>query len=228
MFRTAALLLLLTPAAAAADDIFSLPQGCTAFMSVQMKNCSVSHHFTCDNDPTGWQRRVDLDESGITYAGAIDSETQWVESFHVLSNHSEKLEDSPADRASFTDLLANGVDSYDFNTLSPELGTTRYVGEDVLTGETVQIDGVTLERTEYNITAYAEDGSEIWRSDGREYILRDRRLFLSGLSTTTADGQSWESDDSPMEFAFPGDSGFLASKPLFGCGVVTSSWSPDE
>lgn len=210
------------PALAAAAP-FSPPAGCTAYLTVQSRSCMVSHHFTCKDDPEGWQRRVDLDEEGMVYFGAIDTETQWVESYHMLSSHSERLEESPIDRASFSTLLAKGVDSWDFRTLSDEAGTTRYVGQDRLTGEHEEIGGVTLEQTQFAMTAYDEDGAEIWRSHGREYISRDWRMFLSGFSTVTVGEESWESDDSPAAFVFPGEPGFLSSTPVHGCGVVMSS-----
>lgn len=202
---------------------FTPPAGCVAYLTVQSRSCVVSHHFTCKDDPDGWQRRVDLDEEGMVYFGAIDAETQWVESYHMLSGHSERLEDSPADPASFSALLATGVDTWDFRTLSEEAGTTRYVGQDRLTGTREEIGGVTLEQTEFAITAYDEAGVEIWRSQGREYISRDWRMFLSGVSTVTVGEESWESDDSPAAFIFPGEPGFLSSTPAYGCGVVMSS-----
>lgn len=217
------------PALAAAQDsapvqrTFSLPAGCTAFLTLQTSACSVTHYFTCENDPEGWQRRVDLDEGGVVYFGAIDSETQWMESFHVMSGHSERLEPDPVDRASFTDLLANGIDTYDFRTLSDEIGETRYVGQDRLTGEQVVIDGVTLDRTEYAIRAYDAAGNEIWRSSGNEYISRDWRFFMSGTSKITTPTDSWESSDDPVEFILPGEPGFLSVSPKHGCGVVLSS-----
>lgn len=202
---------------------FSLPAGCTAYLTVQEESCTVSHHFTCENDPAGWQRRVTMDESGISYFGAIDAETQWVESFHMISGHSERLAPGATDPASFTDLTTTGVDTYDFQTDSAEVGTTRYVGQDRLTGETVTIDGVTLDQTEFAITAYASDGTEMWTSHGREFISRDWRMFLSGTSTITAGGETWESSERPVDFIFPGEPGFLSVTPVHGCGVVLSS-----
>lgn len=206
---------------------FALPAGCTAYLTVQMKSCSLSHHFTCEGDPEGLQRRVDLGPDGVTYFGAIDAETQWIESTHMGSGHSERLEDDPADRASFTDLTTNGSDTYDFQTLSNEIGTTRYVGQDTLTGETVTIDGVTLEITAYNITAYDSGGGMMWRSEGNEYISRDWRMFLSGQGTITTPEDSFESDDGPMEFIFPGETGFLSANPKYGCGAIMSSLPAD-
>jgi hypothetical protein len=205
----------------------ALPAGCTAYLTVQKKSCSLSHHFTCEGDAEGLQRRVDMGPDGVTYFGVIDAETQWIESSHMFTGHSERLEDSPADRASFTDLTTNGSDSYDFQTLSEEIGTTRYVGQDRLTGETVTIDGVTLEVTDYNITAFDSGGGMIWQSEGQEYISREWRMFLSGQGTVTTPEDEFDSDDAPMEFIFPGEPGFLSSSPKYGCGSIMSSLSSD-
>lgn len=214
------------PLPSMAQGSFSLPVGCEAYVTVQSKTCTVSHHFTCTDDPAGLQRRVDLNEDGLSYVGAIDAETQWIESFYASSGHSEMLEPAPADRASFTELTEAGADTYDFLTLSDQLGPTRYVGADSLTGRVVTIDGVQLEETRYSIRALSQDGSELWAAEGFEYISRDWRLFLSGVGTTTVGEDSFESDDSPVEFIFQGEPGFLSPNPKYGCGVTMSSWSP--
>lgn len=213
------------PLSLAPERMFALPQGCTAYLTVQMANCTLSHHFRCDGDPEGWQRRVDLDEGGVSYFGAIDAETQWMESMHVLAGHSERLEDSPADPASFSGLIATGIDTYDFRTLSDEVGEQRFVGQDRLTGRTVTIDGVTLDETEYAIRAMDSTGAEMWRSEGFEFISRDYRMFLSGKSTITAGGETWETDSTPVDFVFPGEPGFLSVTPRHGCGVVLSRFA---
>ncbi len=202
---------------------FSLPAGCTAYLTTQLANCTVDHQFTCDGDPSGHQRRVSLDERGMVYMGVIDNETQWINSFHPLTGHSETLEAEPLERASLSDLIANGVDEYDFQTQSDQIGVTRYVGRDRLTGRQVKIDGITLDETEYNITAYDEAGDEIWKSQGKEFISRDWRMFLSGNGTvTTPDGGFHERAESPVEFIFPGEAGFLSARPKHGCGLAVS------
>lgn len=231
MIRPTALALLLLPAALPAQAqgprAFQPPAGCAAYLTVQMAACTVSHHFTCAADPEGWQRRVDMDEGGIAYFGAIDAETQWMESTHVLSSHSERLAPSPADPASLTELLATGRDAADFRTLSDEIGPTRYVGVDRLPGTTVTIDGVTLDRTEYEMVAYDAAGREAWRAEGSEYVSRDWRMFLSGAGTTTiAGGETIEQDDRPVEFVLPGEPGFLSASPRHGCGAVMSKRAP--
>lgn len=222
MMRALMLILFATPAAAQ-EATFALPQGCTAYVTAQLRNCSVSHYFRCEGDPEGWQRRVDLDDQGLTYEGATDNEGQWMESYHVRSGHTEALGPRNDDPASFSELLSKGVDSYDFDTTSPQVGTQSFVGEDRLTGKTLTVNGVTLEETEYHITATAEDGSVEWASAGHEYISRDWRVFFSGVSTITTPSDSYDEDGTPMAFAFPGDPGFLTTKPQYGCGTILSS-----
>ncbi|WP_017927709.1 hypothetical protein [Limimaricola hongkongensis] len=210
-------------AAAQAPREVTLPEGCTAEMTVQASSCTVSHHFTCEADPEGWRRRVDLDLDGVSYFGAIDREAQWVESVYPRADRAERLGPDPADPASFTELVETGADSFDFATLSEQVGRTRYVGFDSLTGETVTIDGVELERTEYEVRAIGPDGEPLWRSAGSEFIDRDRRIFLSGTSEVTNAEGSFTSDDSPVEFMFPGETGFLSPNPKHGCGATMSS-----
>lgn len=211
-----------TLVAAQTAEVFSLPEGCEAWVTVQSKDCVVEHNFRCEGDPANIKQRVALDEEGMTYLGATDDESQWVRSFHPRSGHSEQLEPNPKDRASFTELLETGIDTYDFRTISPEIGVTRFVGQDTLTGRTVVIDGVELEETEYNITAYAEDGTEIWSSAGNEYIHREWRMFQAGPGTVTLPDETYEEDDSPVEYIFPGEPGFLSANPKHGCGIMMS------
>lgn len=210
-------------APASAQDLFTLPPACDAYLTVQNASCEVEHHFTCQGDPEGEQRRVSLDEQGLTYAGVIDAEAQWISSFHALSGHSERLAPDPADPASLSGLIATGEDSYDFQTLSDEIGATRYVGRDTLTGRQITIDDVTLDETAYQITAYDPEGEVLWQSEGNEFISRNWRMFLSGTSRITTPGGSFDSDSSPVEFIYPGEPGFLSARPKHGCGVAISS-----
>ena len=201
---------------------FSLPAGCTAYVTVQKSDCTVSHLFRCEGDPEGYQRRVDLSEGGLTYLGVIDSETQWIESFHATSGDTTTLVPGAADPASFSTLLETGLDTFDFETASAMYGLTRYVGQDRLTGETVVIDGVTLQRTEFALTVYDQSGGVVWEIAGNEFIHPEWRTFLSGTRTFTTAEEEVSEDGTPVEFIFPGEPGFLGSTPRHGCGVMMS------
>lgn len=220
MMKTSMTIALLAASPLAAQE-FSLPAGCEGYLTIQSQSCTVSHYFRCADDQNGEQRRATLDEEGLTYVGRINGEAEWIESFHLRSGHTEQLMMS-ADPMSMSELLANDLDSWDFTTESREIGDSRYVGFDRLTGETVQIDGITLLRTEFALTAYDAEGNEAWRSEGREFVNPEWRMFIGGESSFITSDDRFDSDDTPVEFIFPGEPGYLSVNPKHGCGVEMS------
>ncbi len=206
---------------------FTPPAGCTAFMTVQARSCMVSNHFRCDHDAPGDQWREDSGLNGPFFVGRIDAETQWMES-HNADGTVDRLAPNPPDPASFSELIATGRDTYHFTTVNSAGYAETMLGADMLTGETVVIDGVLLERTAYKIEARFEDGSLAYASRGSEFIHRDWRLFLSGTGETDfGDGAGFVPHDmTPVEFRFPGDPGFSARIPKYDCDAMTAQ-APD-
>lgn len=224
MIRLATLFCALSTTAFAQQvDVFRLPAGCTAYLTVQDRSCTVDHHFHCEGDPEGHQRRVSFDEEGMTYLGQIDAETQWIQSFRARAGSTEQLSPNPVDAASLSELIATGKDTYEFITTSDKHGPTHFKGVDTLTGNTVMIDGVPLQETAYEIVATTTDGTVLWESQGNEYISATWRMFLSGTGTTTTSTDSFDKDDTPVEFINPGEPGFLSTRPKHGCGVMLSA-----
>jgi len=197
------------------------PEGCTAYLTVQGKQCRVSHHYTCEGDAPGDQWRVDMDQEGPFFFSRIDREGQWLESYDPTL---QTLDPTPSDPASFSTLLAEGLDTWDF-TLTKTDGTgSRASGYDRLTGQTVVIDGITLQQTEVEFTEYDRSGTILRRARGTEYISADWRLFFAGPGETDlSDGQWLPIDGSPVDFVFPGEAGFLSSQPIFDCDALTAS-----
>jgi hypothetical protein len=218
MIRVATLILLAGPAMA--QDNFSLPAGCTGYVTVQKRGCVVSHLFTCQNDPAGHQRRVDMTEGGLAYLGTIDAETNWIESTHIAAGYTETLVPGAADPASFTQLLSTGHDDWDFVIAASDGYNSRNVGTDDIIDPNVVIDGVALQMTNFVIrVSDPVSGDELWRAVGHEYIHPEWRTFLSGIRTITTPTETYDTDNSPVEFAFPGEAGFLTSKPRYDCSV---------
>jgi hypothetical protein len=211
---------LLALAAPAGAEQFFLPAGCEAFLTIQGRSCTVEHHFTCASDPEGHKRRVEMDEQGLTFSATIDTEGQWIESFHILAGYSESLAPDPVDPASLTELFATQSDSYNFQTFSTEVGATRYVGRDRLTGNAVLIDGVTLLETAFDLRAFNANGTEMWHYVGSEFVSEDWRMFLSGTGRVTTSDETYDLDDTPVDFIFPGEPGFLSSQPEYGCSQM--------
>lgn len=225
MIRTLALILLAGPTMA--QDSFSLPAGCTGFVTVQKRGCIVSHLFTCQNDPAGYQRRVDMTESGLAYLGTIDAETQWIESTHIAAGYTETLVPGGIDPASLSTLLATGRDDWDFVIVASDGYSNRNVGSDQIIDPSVVIDDVALQLTTFTIRVTDPvSGTELWRGVGHEYIHPEWRTFLSGIRTITTPTETYDTDNSPVEFAFPGEQGFLTTKPRYDCSVPIAGDMP--
>jgi hypothetical protein len=190
------------------------------------RNATARSAICCAGDPEGYQRRIDIDEGGMAYMGTIDAATQWVESWSVEADTRDRLMPGAADPADLTTLMTTGVDTFDFQVATDDVYVTRFQGQDRLTGETVTIDGVTLDVTTFQVEARDENGALLWSTTGREFIHRDWRTFISGTRTFDNGAEVWDDDGTPVEFAFPGEDGFLSSTPRHGCGEMLSALRP--
>ena len=217
--RCAISLLLLTAPAMAGT--WTAPAGCEVYVTVQSKSCIVSHLYRCEGEPAGDQWRVDMGQEGEFFYSHIDSEGQWLESY---GSTRQLLDANPADPASITNLLASGLDTAEFSVSRDDGTGSRFSGFDRLTGKEVVIDGVTLLQTEIDYTEYDPVGTVVGRSRGNEFINPDWRAYLGGLGERDlGDGKWLPMDASPVEFAFPGEDGFLATQPKYDCDALTAS-----
>ena len=223
--RTLSLMLpALFAAAPALAGTFVPPDGCTTYQTVQAKGCLVSELYTCKADPKGYQWRADFGPNGPVFISEIDGETNWIASYEINPPTKETMDPNPKDPASFTDLVKNGLDTFDFN-LSKSDGTHSTVkGFDKLTGKSVTIDGVPLQQTEYEYTQTDEQGKVLRHSRGHEFISVKWRTFLSGVSEWQGKDGKWTTfDNSPVKFYKPGDPGFGTTTPLFDCNAQAAS-----
>ncbi|MDZ7904372.1 MAG: hypothetical protein U5N55_00160 [Cypionkella sp.] len=176
-------------AAPAFAGSFTPPEGCTLKMTVQSRGCNVSNHYICEGDATGEQWRADFDQEGIYFQSKIDFETQWIESYEINPPVKQTLDPNPSDPANFSALLDTGYDSFAFG-LSKDNGETSTVrGFDRLSGGDVVVDGITLKRTEYEMTETAPDGTVLRQARGREFVSADfRTLFLGHVRSLVGRG----------------------------------------
>ncbi|KAA9006689.1 hypothetical protein [Histidinibacterium aquaticum] len=209
-------------AAPVASQTFVPPEGCTGTLTVQQKQCLVTHVWTCEADPAGMQWVALLGENGPIQVKQVDAEFQWLTTYYFAPPRSRVMQTPAPDPESLTELFASSYDTYDF-TVVPQEGEVprRYVGFDRLTGETV-IDGEPLGTTAFGFTVYDPEGEVIDGLEGRQYVSERHRLFLLGESWPPGKPEE-ATDASPVEFVYPGEEGFLALEPRYGCDVVMSS-----
>lgn len=156
---------------------FTPPAGCKLEVTVQNRGCSVSQHYRCSADTAGDQWVTYFTPEGPTFQSRIDRETRWMESTDLRTGLTDVLEDQAQDHASFSTLLDSGQDDFDFWTRSNSGERLHHVGHDELTGETVQVDGVTLEVTRFELTTYSESGQVLIQRRGQQFISRAQGRF---------------------------------------------------
>lgn len=202
---------------------WAAPEGCTIFMTVQSRACRVSNYYTCAQDAPGDQWRADFDQEGLFFRSRINAEAEWIESFDGDPVVRQSLDPGAEDPASFSELLASGLDSYAFGLSRSDGAHSNVSGYDRLTGSSFTIDGVVLEETEYDYTETDDAGTVLRRARGNEYVSRDKRLFFAGPGETDlGDGQWLPIDGSPVDFVFPGEKGFASSQPIYDCDALTA------
>lgn len=229
MRTTLALVLLATLAGPALAGTWTAPQGCEIFLTVQSKACRVSNYYRCQRDDPGDQWRADFDQEGLFFQSRINSETEWVESYDSNPTVMQTLDAGAEDHASFSELLASGLDTFAFGLSRDDGGHSNVRGFDRLTGKAMTIDGVALEQTEFDYTETDDAGNVVNRARGNEYISRDLRTFFAGPGETDlGDGQWRPIDGSPVDFAFPGDPGFASKQPIHECDEIMSFAVPEE
>ncbi|MBK4218038.1 hypothetical protein JJJ17_19085 [Paracoccus caeni] len=208
---------LLLPGAVKAGE-FSPPQGCTLNVTVQNRGCSVSQHYVCSGDTQGDMRTAIFGKDGLRYQSRIDAETRWMESINTINGIQDRLVENSKDHASFSTLEETGYDDFDFWTESSTGERLRNIGFDKLTGEKTTIDGVELEQTRFHLKTFNANGDLLIERSGNQFISREMGRFLGGTeSMADWTGEKFESDDSPVLFAFPGEDGFGETVPQFDC-----------
>lgn len=216
--------LLATSSGADEGERFHPPQGCTGKLTVQSRGCELDNIWTCEADAPGENWRAVFTAEGLVYLSKIDAETQWLETYDMFPTSSERLVQPAPDPASLTELLETGTDTYDFR-MQTSVGPVRYVGFDRLTGEQVAIDGEPLLPTEFRAEVTPPDGAT-YTVHGNEYVSVTHRRFIGGTRTyTEADGTSWDVDNSPVEFIYPGEPGFFSRVPEYDCDATLARFT---
>ena len=212
---------------AATAGTFTPPKGCTAYLTVQMSSCKVEQHWTCAGEPDGEHWVLTINSDGPIYLQHLDREFRWLQNFPLSSDIERALQQPEADPNSLSELLEDGRDNFDFEQTVLRGGkpyaTEHITGFDKLTGTKVRIDGEDLLVTEFELQIESISGGDTSRTYGNQYVSPKFRLFFQGRETEEVGGETYHYDEKPMLFSEPGEAGFLADKPEFGCDQMMSS-----
>lgn len=207
------------------DHRFHPPEGCTGQLTIQMRGCEVTHIWTCEADPAGESWDLTIDEGGLSQLGRIDTEAQWLETID-LNPIERRVLDLPADDPhNLTELLEAGLDTFDFSQTVDDGAKIGVKGFDRLTGNSVTLDGEALLETDVS-AVFSIDGEEVLSVVGQEYVSTTHRRFFSGTYEITSRGTTVIRDNTPVDFIYPGEPGFFASKPQYDCDASLVRFVP--
>jgi hypothetical protein len=225
--KLAAATLLAVPAGA---QTFEPPRGCEVFLTVQSRQCSVSHVYRCPDAPDGGFAEAIFDSDGMSAVVGYGPSYQWQDSLYMWDNSREALVPPAEDPIDIDELMAEGIDTFRFTMHRTAPGEDReitIVGADMLTGEERTIDGVPLEVVQTQLQILTEDGAVEYNSRGVQYLSREKRLFFLGPEEVYDEGgEGTPYDNSPVDFIEPGEPGFASTLPLYECDQQKAGFAP--
>ena len=202
--------------------LFTPPEGCETYLTVQSRSCVVTNHFTCPQIDPDHKFRTDFNEAGAYFTSRIDGDAQWIASGPPNAPRDTRTILPVTDPGSARELIETGIDSFDFYQTAPGEGVTRVTGFDRILGE-IEIDGEPLFQTEFEMTRRDENGRVIEHVKGREYVSDRHRRFFAGFAADIVDGaESGGRDRSPVEFIYPGEAGFGGIYPRYDCELMSA------
>ena len=211
-----ALFLLATPGAA---KTWNPASGCTPFVTVQMKQCMVGNVAACGEGKSGTYQILSSGAAGPMKLTQADKEGWALTEQSFESALFLRLKKGGRQPYSLSRLLSNGAMEWDYKSkFDTAPGPVSRKGSERLTGKTRKVDGVALTAYRYEETWTESDGG-VQTFSGIGYAQAEWRLELSGtLESHDFDGATSRQDNTPVEFIFKGDDGFMSMVPTVGCG----------
>jgi hypothetical protein len=211
LFRSAILAVCL-PLVAWAQDL-SPPPGCDHLITIQSQSCTVRLVWSCLNHPDA--HLVDIYSGGglqarlrVMHSGAVAETRSWsVPSVNEMVDIADPMDVPLA--------IATGSDSYAYGLQGDDGLRVNVIGTVKASGETVVIDGRTLQVVEaFETLSVAGELPQNVRVQST-YDL-GLALLITGVVTNADTGEQLI-DRTPVDFILPGEAGALTDKPLYGC-----------
>ncbi len=211
----AVLALIPCTASAQAGQVFTLPKGCTGYMTVQYRGCAVDLNYTCEA-AQGQNLVLSVASDDTTTFRRYDREFRGLETRYFDDGMQIILQEPEPDPLSLTELLETGVDSYEYSDLVNGEFELTYKGVDTLANTQVTIDGRALEMTEFTMVMSGPDGEVLEQLSGQQFIDLEHRLFFPGIFVDELTGEN-TTNNTPAAFVYPGEPGFASRVPEFDC-----------
>lgn len=200
-----------------------LPDGCTGVLTIQLQNCTVINHWICPSDPPSQYRLATYDTTGQPIRRRLMDGLTGLELQGGL-NGTRVMTFTHTDTEDHATLMQTGRDTYRSVAQIDGSFHARLTGESILTGQTTQIDGVTLHEVQ-STTLFTATSDTTSRKRVMQYVMDQGALaidiWVPGAVIDIPTGEV-VLDFSAVDFVWPGDAGFMTTRPTVNCGPMTS------
>jgi hypothetical protein len=151
-------------------------------------------------------RRVTVYDDGPDVT-LLDAQGQWLETYSSYDRVLWTLVENPSPMG-LGQLLAEGVDEYDFTQRSADGSVQHVRGTDRLTGTTTVIDGTPMRSMTFDTEVRDGSGALIQHYRGTNHVAADPAGYYGGPSEDLVAQATW--DSTPLDLVRPGEPGFLS------------------
>ena len=187
---------------------------CTTLAVIQSQSCLVRRVVTCDNFPNDVTAVGSYGPDGPTGMAMFNSDGRTLETNAGPGTPKVKLGEQ-ADPLSLRVALGAGADSFDYQMVHETAGIAQISGQITTSGETVTIDGRSLQVLTSNPTTVNPAGETQTVAIRYLYDPDLRLMFTDSVSDATT-GEI-RITRTPVDFIWPGETGFEDYVPQFGC-----------
>lgn len=200
------------PAVPAVAEPWSIPDGCFPVVTIQSEGCYVRYVVSCPGMDDASTVVLAKGKDGTLIATAFDKDGATM--FTGPEGAGMLLEDR-TDLFSVSRLKEAGADDFDYTMARKDGSEVRFAGTATLTGETVEIDGRSLQVLATRQAA-TPAGAATVESEITALFDRELGMVITAEARDAATGKV-VLQRRPVEFLFPGEDGALATEPSIGC-----------
>lgn len=195
------------------------PVGCTPFVTVQMKQCTVGNFAKCgEGKKTSYLAHYSGPDGPMSLQQLdLEGRQLYVKSF--AADLERRIVKGAKKPYSLKRLLSAGQMDWNYQSqFETAPGPITHVGSEKLSGKNLTIDRIKMLGFSFEETQTDSDGG-VSKFSGVSYAVPEWHLELPGtVKSRNMDGSTENGTFTPVDLVFESESGFMSMSPTTGCG----------
>jgi hypothetical protein len=190
------------------------PATCTTLVTIQSQECFVRRVVTCDDTPDGWMSVGGYGPDGASGLSIFNADGVPQRIGTGPGTPQTRLGEQ-TDPFDLQLVMRSGLDSFAYQLVHDDGSETLISGKTRTTGETVTVDGRSLQVLQSRQLIAPANGTAK-SVDVTYFYDADLRLLITDIIRDADTGDIIQ-HRSPVDFIWPGETGFEDYTPLYGC-----------